>query len=78
LEHKPALLINNDLIVDFLKDLFENKALARKSIEKYQQILFSFFNYLIDKKKINMHNPVLNISRIGIIKDEAAAAIPAR
>jgi integrase len=73
---KPVLLINNDLIIEFLKALVEDKALARKTIEKYQQILHTFFRHLIENKKIDMPNPALNIPRMGLIKDYAAAGIP--
>jgi integrase len=74
---KPVLLISNQLVIDFMKSLVEKKSLARKSVEKYQQILYSFFKYLIVNRKIEMQNPVLNIPRMGLLKDEGAAAIPA-
>ena len=76
LSDKPATMITNNIIIDFLKSIAITKNLARKSIEKYQQILYSFFSYLIQVKQLSIENPVLNIPRIGVVKDEASAAIP--
>ncbi len=68
--------VDNVLIIEFLKRVAEERDLARKTIEKYQQILYTFFSYIIDIKKIKMEHPVMNIPRIGILKDEAPAGIP--
>ena len=75
LDNKPANLVNNDIIIEFLKNIAKDKVLARRSVEKYQQILFTFFEYIIKKKKLKIENPVINIPRIGVIKDESPAAI---
>jgi len=76
LADKPATQITNQVIVEFLKIMYEEKLLSRKTIEKYQQILYTFFSWIINTKKIKFENPVMNIPRIGLIVDEAPAAIP--
>ncbi|MDR1381352.1 MAG: site-specific recombinase, partial [Tannerella sp.] len=73
---KPATYYSNEIMIDFFRELAQRKNLSRKSIEKYQQILHSFFKYL-NKKKIITENPVCDIPRVGVIKDKAPAAIPA-
>ena len=73
---KPATYYTNEVITDFLRDLVNKKGLSRKSVDKYEQILHSFFKYL-NKKKIIQENPVCDIPKMGLIKDEAPAAIPA-
>ncbi len=76
LDDKNITLIGNDQIVSFLKDAVTENSLSRRTVDKYQQLLFSFFKWVIQKKKIAMLNPVLNIPRLGIVVDESAAAIP--
>jgi len=76
MDNKPVVFITNDLIVEFLKIIAKEKNLAIRSIEKYQQILFTFFEYIIKIKKVKMENPVTNIPRMGLIKDESPAGIP--
>lgn len=53
----------------------DERSLSRKSLEKYQQILYTFFTYIISVKKIKMPHPVMNIPRMGSIVDKASAAI---
>jgi site-specific recombinase XerD len=74
---KPVTYYMNEIVTEFLKDLALKRNLSKKSIEKYEQILHSFFEYLVKKKKIIREHPVTEILRMGIIKDEAPAAIPA-
>jgi len=76
LHNKPVSSISNDMIIEFLKAIYKEKELSHKSVEKYQQILYTFFQYLIKIKQLKIENPVLNIPRIGIIKDESSEAIP--
>lgn len=76
-EHEIVQLIDNDIIVSFMKYIADKKKLSRKTMEKYQQILFTFFEYL-RKKKLIKENPATNIPRVGILKDEAAAGLPER
>jgi len=75
LDSKPVSCYTNTVITDFLRDLARRKQLSRRSIDKYEQILHSFFKYLV-KKKVIMENPVIDIPKIGIVKDQAPAAIP--
>ena len=72
---KPVTYYTNEIIVNFLRYIVEQKELSRITILKYEQILHNFFAYL-KKKKIITDNPVYDIPRIGTIKDEAPAAIP--
>lgn len=71
-------LIDNNLIVSFMKHIAEKKKLSRLTMDKYQQILYTFFEYLRKNKKLIKENPVTNIPRVGILKDEAAAGLPER
>jgi len=75
LADKPVSFINNDIIVDFLRKMTDERSLSRRSIEKYQQILYTFFTYIINVKKIQMQHPVMNVPRMGSIVDKASAAI---
>ena len=72
---KPVTYYTNDIIADFLRHIVEQKELSRVTILKYEQILHTFFLYL-KKKKIIVENPVFEIPKIGVIKDESPAAIP--
>ncbi len=76
LHEKQINLIDNNIIVNFLKNLADEDDLSRLTIEKYQQMLHSFFVFLVSVKKINMANPVLNVPRIGRVVDESAPALP--
>lgn len=60
--------INSNLITDYLIHKAENDNLAKISISKYQQILYTFFDYLV-KQKIIQTNPVENIPSVGVVKD---------
>lgn len=60
--------INSNLITEYLIYKTETKKLAKVSIAKYQQILYTFFDYLI-RQKIIQTNPVENIPLIGVVKD---------
>jgi integrase len=64
------------MINDFLRYLAEKKKLSKITIQKYSQILSSFFDFL-RKKKVITENPAQNTIHPGVIKDEAPAAIPA-
>jgi integrase len=76
LSGKSADMIHNDVIIEFLKKITIDNNLARRSVEKYQQILYTLFKYIEMKKGISK-NPVTNVPRLGCLKDEAPAAIPA-
>lgn len=77
-ENIQVQLINNDLIVSFLKHIAEKKGLSKVTMEKYQQILFTFFEYLKNTKKVIGENPATHIPRVGVIKDQAPTALPER
>ena len=68
--------IDSDLITKYLIYKVETKQLSKLSISKYQQILFTFFEYLI-KLKLFQNNPVKNIPSVGIVKDCAPYPISA-
>lgn len=68
--------ITQEHIQEFLKTLVEEKDLSRLSIEKYTQILHSFFDYLIKRKKLMKENPATNMPRLGKVVDKAAKPIP--
>lgn len=68
--------ITQEHIQDFLKELAEEKNLSRLSIDKYTQILHSFFDYLIKRKKLMKENPATNMPRLGKVVDKAAKPIP--
>lgn len=68
--------IDNDIIVDFLRGIAIKNNLSRVTMDKYQQILYTFFEFLRKKKKVISENPVTNIPRVGVLKDEAPAGIP--
>lgn len=60
--------INANLITEYLIYKVDTKKLSKVSIGKYQQILYTFFDYLI-KQKVLQVNPVENIPFVGVIKD---------
>lgn len=75
LHDKNITVVDNYLFIDFLKDLAEDKDLSRLTIEKYQQILHSFFLYVIKSRRIKMENPTLNVPRMGKVVDESAPGL---
>jgi len=75
LHDKQISTIDNNFFIDFLKDLAENDDLSRLTIEKYQQIMHSFFMYAIQVRKVKMDNPTLNVPRLGKVVDESAPGL---
>lgn len=69
--------INSNLITKYLTYKVDTKQLSRPSISKYQQILYSFFEYLIGQKLIK-ENSVCNIPDMGLVKDCAPYPISER
>lgn len=69
--------INSNLITEYLIFKVETKKLSKASIGKYQQILYTFFDYLISQKVIKA-NPVENIPLVGVVKDCAPYPISER
>lgn len=62
-------------ICEFLNQIAVEGNLSKLTIQKYEQILHSFFDYLI-RKKLLKNNPVMNIPAIGAVVDEAPRPIP--
>lgn len=74
LNSKDIIAIQNRHVLLFLKDCAE-KGLARLTIEKYQQVLYTFFKWVIEVERVKMGNPVLHIARMGRVVDESAPAL---
>ena len=68
--------ITTEHIQDFLRMIAESKQLSRLTLQKYEQILHSFFDWLIRVKKVVKENPVTDIPRMGRVVDQAAKPIP--
>lgn len=73
---KPLLHITHDIICQYLTHLAVDQKLSRLSIDKYAQIIRTFFDYLLKNKKCIHENPVHDIPRLGTVKDQAAKPIP--
>ncbi len=69
-------LISNEHICDFVRYLVADNELSRRSILKYKQILFNFFQYLLKNKKVIDRNPVEDLPNVGVRKDCAPHPIP--
>lgn len=61
-------------ITDFLLEIATGKELSRLTMQKYAQILHSFFDYLIEKGCMKL-NPVTGIPHLGKVVDQAARPI---
>ena len=68
--------IRTSHIHDFLREIAVAKGLSRLTMQKYEQILHSFFEYLLTAKQIINENPVVGIPQIGKVVDQAAKPIP--
>lgn len=66
--------IKNSIILNFFKFLVIDRKLDKLSIEKYQQILNNYFNYL-KKNNYITENPVFDIIKPPKLKDMAARPI---
>ncbi len=58
LEDASVGQVNNEIIVLFMKHIAEKKGLSRVTMDKYQQILYIFFEYLRKRKRLIIDNPV--------------------
>lgn len=74
LDTKDIRVIKNKHVVLFLKDCADS-GLARLTVEKYQQILYTFFKWAIEIERIDTPNPVMHIARMGRVVDESAPAL---
>ncbi len=63
-------------IQDFLRDIATANGLSRLTMQKYAQILHSFFDYLMKDVGCIEVNPVIAIPKLGKVVDEAAKPIP--
>ncbi len=66
----------NEMVCDFFRFIYNKNHVSRRTIVKYKQILYNFFDYLKYTKGIIERNPVYNIPRIGDVVDEAPVPIP--
>lgn len=73
---KPVLQITQEIICKYLTHLAVRQKLSRLTIDKYAQILRTFFDWLLKNKKCIHENPVHDIPRLGTLKDNAAKPIP--
>ena len=72
----PAASISNDIICDYIIYIALEYKLSTRTIDKYIQIIHTFFDWLLKKKKLIVDNPVHDLPKVGSIKDEAARPIP--
>lgn len=63
-------------ILEFIRAIAEEKNLSKLTVEKYGQILHSFFEWLIRVKKVMKENPAAGIPRMGRVVDQAPKPIP--
>ena len=73
--NNPVTSFTNEFFADFLGELVIKKNLSKKTVSAYEHILYNFFAYL-KKKKVIDENPVYDMPDVGLVKDEAPAAIP--
>jgi len=66
--------ISNKIVKEFFMFLIDERKLDRVTIDKYNQIIHSFFEYLKEEKRIFI-NPVFNITKPPKTKDCAARPI---
>lgn len=70
----PLSHINSDIILSFLKHIVDKGDLSVRTILKYRQILYSFFEFF-RKKNIIIENPVVDLPKLGYNIDNAPAAL---
>ncbi|MEG1587347.1 MAG: site-specific integrase [Bacteroidales bacterium] len=63
--------ISRDMIISFLKTIAHDRGLSVCSVSKYQQIIHSLFNFIHRQKRLILENPVYDIPKIGLVKDNA-------
>ena len=69
--------IKNKIIIDFFSFLIDDRKLDKRSIEKYKQMIHSYFDFL-KKKELITENPVYDIVKPPKTKDMAARPINKR
>lgn len=75
---KNVRCIFQDHIHRFFYHIVENNHTSRRTVKKYEQLLHTFFEYLLKTKKVIGSNPVTEIPKLGEKRDEAARPIPER
>ena len=75
LADKNITAIKNHHVVEFMNQVSDENDLSRTSVNKYQQILHTFFKWAIERERVYMENPVMNIPRLGLVVDESAPSI---
>lgn len=73
---KHVRVIQQEEIHSFFYYIVENNHTSRRTVMKYEQILHTFFEYLLSVKKVVSENPVKNIPKLGEKRDEASRPIP--
>jgi len=68
--------IDNEVIQDFFMFLINEKELAHKTIDKYRRNIWTFFEYLIKRRKILDENPVRDTPNVPDIVDFSAQPFP--
>lgn len=68
--------IEQSSICDFIRHIVTEHKIGQSTVKKYGQILHGFFDYLLKVEKIIEKNPVHDIPKMGLIKDEAPRPIP--
>ena len=76
LSERNICFVEHESICEFLRHIVEVQEVSNRTVKKYEQILHGFFDYLLKVKKVIETNPVHDIPRMGIIKDEAPRPIP--
>ncbi len=78
LGNKNVRCIFQDHIHRFFYHIVENNHTSRRTVKKYEQLLHTFFDFLLKTKKVIGENPVKEIPKLGEKRDEAARPIPER
>lgn len=63
-------------IHEFFYYIVSQNHTSRRTVKKYEQLLHTFFDYLLEVKGVIGANPVKNIPKLGEKRDEAARPIP--
>ena len=74
-ENKPCLMVEREDVLRFVQWLVDRRDLTKRSVGKYKQALLSFYDWLINDKRLVWRNPVENIPAYGKVVDCAPAPI---
>lgn len=73
---KHIAFITQEEICNFLRYMVSHNHSSRHTINKYAQLLRTFFNYLIEQRNVAMKNPVHHIPKMGRVVDDAPRPMP--